>query len=62
MGVMIFLLIVQVVILGITLYLIVDFNRSNKPNQSNRRPKCKCPDVSQCDTWCIAKENFSKWH
>lgn len=25
-------------------------------------PKCKCSDVNQCDTWCIAKENFKKYH
>ena len=25
-------------------------------------PKCKCDDVNQCDTWCQAKANFSKYH
>lgn len=22
-------------------------------------PNCKCSNVEQCDTWCIAKENYS---
>lgn len=25
-------------------------------------PNCRCADVTQCDTWCIAKENFLKYH
>lgn len=27
-------------------------------DQENKYPKCKCPDVKQCDTWCIAKQRF----
>lgn len=23
-------------------------------------PKCKCDDCTQCDTWCVSKENFSQ--
>ena len=25
-------------------------------------PNCRCTDVNQCDTWCIAKENYSRYH
>lgn len=41
--------------------------RNSKKKKSAKRlktdiPNCRCTDPNECDTWCIAKENFSRYH
>lgn len=31
-------------------------------SESIAENKCDCKDVNQCDKWCIAKENYTKYH
>lgn len=62
MEIILIFLIIQVGLTIITIAIAMNCTRKRNNKLGDGPPKCRCTDVTQCDVWCIAKENFTKYH